>query len=484
MGKPTGFLEYERVSNTWMEPSKRMESFEEFQIPLDEKQRRQQASRCMNCGVPYCQSAIELKGMVTGCPLHNLIPEWNDAIYRGYDKIAFDRLLKVNPFPEFTGRVCPALCEKACLNGLDGQSVSIHDNEKYIIEIAYQKGWMKAQIPTVRTDRKIAIIGSGPAGLSAAYLLNQRGHSVTVYEKEDQPGGLLMYGIPNMKLEKNVIQRRLNILQAEGIQFKTGINVGKDITKKELEKEFDAIVFATGSKKARDLSVKNRDCTGIQFAVDYLTKATKHLLDNTDEISAKYKHVVIVGGGDTGNDCVGTSIRQGCASVIQIEMMPKAPDERLQSNPWPEWPKICKTDYGQEEAIAVFKKDPRIYETTVKECILDEKKNLKQIKTVKVQFKDGKLEEIKGTEQILDCDLLLIAAGFIGVEDDLKSKFKLVVTPRNVIVTEPDSYHVKDKYFAAGDCHRGQSLVVWAIHEGKECAKEVDTYLMGYTNME
>ena len=287
-----------------------------------------------------------------------------------------------------------------------------------------------------------------------------------------------------MKLEKNVIQRRLDILSKEGIEFKTGVNVGKDITKKELEKEYDAIVFATGSKKARDLSVKNRDCTGIYFAVDYLTKATKHLLDNTDEISAKYKHVVIVGGGDTGNDCVGTSIRQGCASVVQIEMMPKAPDERLESNPWPEWPKVCKTDYGQEEAIAVFKKDPRIYETTVKECILDEKKNLKQIKTVKVQFKEGKLEEVKGSEQILDCDLLLIAAGFIGVEDDLKSKFKLELTPRNVIVTEPNSYHVKDKYFAAGDCHRGQSLVVWALHEGKECAKEVDTYLMGYTNME
>ena len=483
MGKPTGFLEYERQENEAIQPLSRITNFNEFHPFLDEETRRKQGARCMNCGVPFCQSAIKLKNMVTGCPLHNLIPEWNDEIYNGNDKRALSRLLKTNPFPEFTGRVCPALCEKACLNGLDQEPVTIKENELYTIETAYTNKWMTPYVPGVRSDKKVAIIGSGPAGLALADL-NRRGHSVTVFEKEDRIGGLLMYGIPNMKLEKKVIQRRLEILTEEGIIFKTNVNVGKDITKKELEKEYDAIVLATGSKKARDLNVKNRDCTGIYFAVDYLTKATKHLLDNTEEISAKYKHVVIVGGGDTGNDCVGTSIRQGCASVVQIEMMPKAPDERLQSNPWPEWPKICKTDYGQEEAIAVFKKDPRIYETTVKECILDEKKNLKQIKTVKVHFNNGKLEEVKGSEQILDCDLLLIAAGFIGVEDDLKKSFKLETSQRNTIVTQPNSYQVKDKYFTAGDCHRGQSLVVWAIHEGKECAKEVDTYLMGYTNME
>ena len=481
MGKPTGFLDYKRQENEAIEPLSRITNFNEFHPFLDEETRRKQGARCMNCGVPFCQSAIKLKNMVTGCPLHNLIPEWNDEIYNGNDKRALSRLLKTNPFPEFTGRVCPALCEKACLNGLDQDPVTIKENELYTIETAYTNNWMKAFIPSVRSDKKVAIIGSGPAGLALAHDLNRRGHAV---EKEDRIGGLLMYGIPNMKLEKKVIQRRLDILTEEGIVFKTNVNVGKDITKKELEKEYDAIIFATGSKKARDLNVKNRDCTGIYFAVDYLTKATKHLLDNTEEISAKYKHVVIVGGGDTGNDCVGTSIRQGCASVVQIEMMPKAPDERLESNPWPEWPKICKTDYGQEEAIAVFKKDPRIYETTVKECILDDQKNLKQIKTVKVHFNNGKLEEVKGTEQILDCDLLLIAAGFIGVEDDLKKSFKLETTQRNTIVTQPNSYQVKDKYFTAGDCHRGQSLVVWAIHEGKECAKEVDAYLMGYTNME
>ena len=485
MGKPTGFLDYKRQENEAIEPLSRITNFNEFHPFLDEETRRKQGARCMNCGVPFCQSAIKLKNMVTGCPLHNLIPEWNDEIYNGNDKRALSRLLKTNPFPEFTGRVCPALCEKACLNGLDQDPVTIKENELYTIETAYTNNWMKAFIPSVRSDKKVAIIGSGPAGLALAHDLNRRGHAVTVFEKEDRLGGLLMYGIPNMKLEKKVIQRRLDILTEEGIVFKTNVNVGKDITKKELEKEYDAIIFATGSKKARDLHVKNRDCTGIYFAVDYLTKATKHLLDNTEEISAKYKHVVIVGGGDTGNDCVGTSIRQGCASVVQIEMMPKSPDERLESNPWPEWPKICKTDYGQEEeAIAVFKKDPRIYETTIKECILDEKKNLKQIKTVKVHFNNGKLEEVKGTEQILDCDLLLIAAGFIGVEDDLKKSFKLETTQRNTIVTQPNSYQVKDKYFTAGDCHRGQSLVVWAIHEGKEGAKEVDAYLMGYTNME
>ncbi len=484
MGKPTGFLDYKRQENEAIEPLSRITNFNEFHPFLDEETRRKQGARCMSCGVPFCQSAIKLKNMVTGCPLHNLIPEWNDEIYNGNDKRALSRLLKTNPFPEFTGLVCPALCEKACLNGLDQDPVTIKENELYTIETAYTNNWMKAFIPSVRSDKKVAIIGSGPAGLALAHDLNRRGHAVTVFEKEDRIGGLLMYGIPNMKLEKKVIQRRLDILTEEGIVFKTNVNVGKDITKKELEKEFDAIVFATGSKKARDLNVKNRDCTGIYFAVDYLTKATKHVLDNTDEISAKYKHVVIVGGGDTGNDCVGTSIRQGCANVVQIEMMPKAPDERLESNPWPEWPKICKTDYGQEEAIAVFKKDPRIYETTIKECILDEMKNLKQIKTVKVHFNNGKLEEVKGTEQILDCDLLLIAAGFIGVEDDLKKSFKLETTQRNTIVTQPNSYQVKDKYFTAGDCHRGQSLVVWAIHEGKECAKEVDAYLMGYTNME
>lgn len=480
MGKPTGFLDYKRQENEAIEPLSRITNFNEFHPFLDEETRRKQGARCMNCGVPFCQSAIKLKNMVTGCPLHNLIPEWNDEIYNGNDKRALSRLLKTNPFPEFTGRVCPALCEKACLNGLDQDPVTIKENELYTIETAYTNNWMKAFIPSVRSDKKVAIIGSGPAGLALAHDLNRRGHAVTVFEKEDRIGGLLMYGIPNMKLEKKVIQRRLDILTEEGIVFKTNVNVGKDITKKELEKEYDAIIFATGSKKARDLNVKNRDCTGIYFAVDYLTKATKHVLDNTDEISAKYKHVVIVGGGDTGNDCVGTSIRQGCASVVQIEMMPK----RLESNPWPEWPKICKTDYGQEEAIAVFKKDPRIYETTIKECILDDKKNLKQIKTVKVHFNNGKLEEVKGTEQIFDCDLLLIAAGFIGVEDDLKKSFKLETTQRNTIVTQPNSYQVKDKYFTAGDCHRGQSLVVWAIHEGKECAKEVDAYLMGYTNME
>ena len=484
VGKATGFMDYDRQDKMAEDPKERIKHFKEFHTPLSKEEQELQGARCMACGVPFCQSGQMLMGMASGCPLHNLVPEWNDLIFQENWEEAYYRLKKTNNFPEFTSRVCPALCEAACTCGLNGDAVSSKANEYSIIENAYKKGYAAAKPVKVRTGKKVAVVGSGPSGLATADMLNRRGHSVTVFEREDKIGGLLRYGIPNMKLEKKVIQRRLDILTEEGIVFKTNVNVGKDITKKELEKEFDAIIFATGSKKARDLNVKNRDCTGIYFAVDYLTKATKHLLDNTEEISAKYKHVVIVGGGDTGNDCVGTSIRQGCASVVQIEMMPKAPDERLESNPWPEWPKICKTDYGQEEAIAVFKKDPRIYETTIKECILDDKKNLKQIKTVKVHFNNGKLEEVKGTEQILDCDLLLIAAGFIGVEDDLKKSFKLETTQRNTIVTQPNSYQVKDKYFTAGDCHRGQSLVVWAIHEGKECAKEVDAYLMGYTNME
>lgn len=483
MGKPTGFLDYKRVSNTWMEPSKRMESFEEFQIPLDEESRRKQAARCMNCGVPYCQSAIQLKGMVTGCPLHNLIPEWNDAIYHGYDQLAFDRLLKVNPYPEFTGRVCPALCEKACLNGLDGEAVSIHDNEKFIIETAYNKGWMKANLPTVHTDRKVAVIGSGPAGLTVAYLLNKRGHSVTVYEKEDMPGGLLMYGIPNMKLNKIYIERRVVLLKQEGVQFKCNVEVGKDITRKQLEKEYDAIVLCVGSKKPRDLQCKNRNTNGVYFAVDFLTQNTKHLLnDKAKYVNAKNKHVVVVGGGDTGNDCVGTCMRHGAKSVVQLEMMPKAPDQRTESNPWPEWPKVCKTDYGQLEVIDKFGHDPRIYSTTVKECISKDGK-LNKIKTVQVGFIDGKLQEIKGSEQILDCDLLLIAAGFIGVEKNIQDDFKLEMTARNVFASSEEHTTKEEKIFVAGDCRRGQSLVVWAIAEGKKTAESVDKYLMGYSQI-
>lgn len=484
MGKPTGFLEYERTENTSVLPKERIKNYQEFHPPLSEQERKEQGARCMNCGVPFCQSSIVLGGMTTGCPLHNLIPEWNDEVYHGNYSQALQRLLKTNNFPEFTGRVCPALCEKACICGLNNDPVTIRDNELFVIETGFASGDMSPAVPPVRTGKTVAVIGSGPAGLAVADQLNHRGHHVTVFERDNRPGGLLMYGIPNMKLDKSVVQRRISLMEAEGVRFVTNTDVGKDVQANEILDEYDAVVLCCGSKKARDLSGENRPVSGIHFAVDFLTAATKHLLDETAPISAKDKKVVIVGGGDTGNDCVGTCIRQGCASVTQIEMMPKLPDKRLPSNPWPEWPKVCKTDYGQEEACALFGHDPRIYETTVKEFFSDEKGQLTGIRTVKVKFEKGKMAEVKDSEEVIEADLLLIAAGFTGCEDYVTDSFQLERTGRGTIATAPSSFLAGgDKIFTAGDARRGQSLVVWAIAEGRQCAREVDQYLMGYTNM-
>lgn len=487
MGKPTGFLEYDRVDNTTRDALERIKDYNEFHDALNKEERVKQAARCMNCGVPMCQSALKLSGMVTGCPLHNLIPEWNDEIYHDHTEFALSRLLKTSSFPEFTGRVCPALCEKACINGKDGCAVTVHDNELYLIETAFAKGLMKPVIPAVRSGRKIAVIGAGPAGLAAANELNHRGHMVTVYERDDRVGGLLMYGIPNMKLDKSVIERRRALMEEEGVIFKTGVDVGKDIKGKDIINEFDAVILSCGAKKARTLAVPDADKTeGIYPAVDFLKSTTKALLsgmDKTDYISAKNKDVVIVGGGDTGNDCVGTCIRHGCKSVTQLEMMPAPPVERSASNPWPEWPKVLKTDYGQQEAIAVFGHDPRIYETTVKELVV-KKGKLTAIKTVKVKFENRQMKEVEGSEQTLKCDLLIVAAGFLGCEEYTAESFGTKLTARNVVETEPDHYRTAiPKVFTAGDMHRGQSLVVWAITEGRAAAKEVDEYLMGYSGM-
>jgi len=482
MGKATGFLEFDREDNFTESPETRIADFQEFHIPLLDEKRRQQGARCMNCGVPFCQSAIEINHMVTGCPLHNLIPEWNDEIFHHNDERALSRLLKTNPFPEFTGRVCPALCEKACVCGLHGDAVTIKDNELFIIEKAYQNQLMKAEKSSVCSFKKVAVVGSGPAGLTVAYKLNQRGHQVSVFEKDDRLGGLLMYGIPQMKLEKQIIERRIQLMKEEGVQFYTNVHVGQDITKEELLKEYDAVVLCCGAKKARDLNVPGRQAKGIYFAVDFLKSVTQDLLNQSPlRIDAKGKHVVVVGGGDTGNDCVGTCIRQGCASVTQLEMMPCPPHQN--TRPWPMWPDELKTDYGQEESLAVFKKDPRVYETTIKECI-EEDGQLKAVKTVQGRMVDGQWVEKEDSEKIVKADLLLIAAGFVGIEDDIKEQFDLSVNQRQVVTTMPKSYATKEeKIFVAGDMHRGQSLVVWAIAEGNECAKEVDQYLMGYSYM-
>lgn len=492
MGKPSGFLDYERRGNPAVSPKERIGHYKEFHPMLSRALRQEQAARCMDCGVPFCQSGMALGGAVTGCPLHNLIPEWNDMLYRGNLEQALERLLRTSNFPEFTGRVCPALCEAACTCSLNGQAVSTKENELDIIESAYNAGLMKPRPPRVRTGKAVAVVGSGPAGLAAADQLNRRGHTVTVFEREDRVGGLLMYGIPNMKLEKYVVERRVSLMALEGVNFQTGVNVGMDITAEALGEQFDCVVLCCGAAQPRDLNVKGRQANGVYFAVDFLKATTKSLLDSGlrdgKYISAKGKNVIIIGGGDTGNDCVGTAIRHGCKSVIQLEMMPRPSDTRREDNPWPQWPFIRKTDYGQEEAIALFGSDPRIYQTTVKELFADEAGNLCRVQTVdlKPTVRDGRtvMTEVEGSGQMLDCELLLIAAGFLGSEEAVCSAFGAERDGRTNVKTEPGKYLTSsERVFTAGDMHRGQSLVVWAIAEGRAAAKEVDEYLMGYSNL-
>lgn len=495
MGKPTGFMDFDRKVSTSIEPKERIKNFDEFHVQLPKEERKIQGARCMDCGVPFCQSGIMLGGMTSGCPLNNLIPEWNDLLYQGNNEGALERLFKTNNFPEFTGRVCPAPCEPACTCNVVTSPVSIKENELGIIETGFELGLVKAEPPKVRTGKTIAIIGSGPSGLAAADQLNKRGHSVTVFERSDRIGGLLMYGIPNMKLDKKVIDRRISIMKEEGVTFITNADVGKNYQVSKLKKEFDSIILACGASNPRDIKVLGREGKGIYFAVDYLKGVTKSLLDSnfTDKacIDAKGKNVLVIGGGDTGNDCVGTAIRQGAKSVLQLEMMPMPPLTRTEDNPWPQWPKVLKVDYGQEEAIAVFGKDPRVYESTVKEFILDKDGNLSKVKIIKLERKVNEetkrvtMEEIPGSEKILDMDLAFIAAGFLGTEDYVAKAFGVELNERTNVKTKEEGYLTNVKnVFATGDMHRGQSLVVWAIREGREAAKEVDRYLMGYSNLD
>ena len=459
VGKATGFLEVARIENPYRSEEKRLRDFDDLHTPQLTDARRAQASRCMNCGVPFCQSDF-------GCPLHNLIPEWNDLLYRGREREALERLLMTAPFPEFTGRVCPALCEKAC--NLESDATTNRDNELYLIETGFEKGWVQRRLPKVRTGKRAAVVGSGPSGLAAADLLNRLGHEVTVVDRADRAGGLLMYGIPNMKLPKSVVQRRIDLMAAEGVRFK--LNTEADPAGLN---DFDAVLLCGGAKQPRALNVEGADSDGVCFAVDYLTAATRAVLSGGEpEITAKGRHVVVVGGGDTGNDCVGTALRQGCAFVVQLEMMPAPPVARPANNPWPEWPRTLRTDYGQLEAIHRQGGDPRIYRTTVKR-IIAENGSIAAIETVSLNGFDP----IPGTEQTLPCDLLLIAAGFVGCEASTASAFGVGKNSRGNLMPADGSHHIRDNLFSAGDMRTGQSLVVRALADGRAAAKEVDQWL-------
>ncbi len=492
MGNPTGFMTISRQTSTELPPAERIQNFKEFHVPLHTDEQQAQGARCMDCGVPFCQSGMVLCGMVSGCPLNNLIPEWNDLVFHGHWELAVRRLLATNRFPEFTSRVCPALCEAACTCGMaTGEPVTVRENERAIIEYGYESGVIRPVPPPARTGKTVAVVGSGPAGLAVADLLNKRGHKVAVYERDDRVGGLLMYGIPNMKLEKWVIDRRVDVMKAEGVAFVTGADVAGATgpAPADLTAQYDAVVLCCGAKQPRDLAVPGREAQGIHFAVDYLSGVTRSLLDSAFAdgrcLDAKGKKVLIIGGGDTGNDCVGTAIRQGCAAVTQLEMLPCPPAERAGTNPWPEWPKVLKTDYGQQEAIAVFGAEPRLWQTTVKEFLADENGHVRGAVVQKLESKtvDGRPAMVPtGEEFTLECDLVLIAAGFTGCEGYVAEAFGVERTARGTVADHGFATNVPG-VFACGDMRRGQSLVVWALREGRDAAAAVDEYLMGYTNL-
>ncbi len=492
MGKPTGFIEYLRELPVDRTPLERTRDWKEFHLHLEEKKLRNQGARCMDCGVPFCHTGKLVSGMATGCPVHNLIPEWNDLVFRGLWREALDRLHQTNNFPEFTGRVCPAPCEGSCVLGINEPPVTIKSIENAIIDRGWDEGWVVPQAPKVRSGKKVAVVGSGPAGLSAAAQLNSAGHSVTVFERADRPGGLLMYGIPNMKLDKQeVVLRRIKLLEEEGIKFICNANVGENVEPEIFLKEYQATVICTGATLPRDLPIEGRALKGVHFAMEFLTASTKAVLANhgASPINAAGKDVVVIGGGDTGTDCVGTSMRHGCKSLVQIEILPKPPLDRAADNPWPEWPKTYKLDYGQEEAAAKFGADPRVYLTTVKKFIGDANGNVKELVTVEIKWEKNDKgqfvpKEQPGTEKTRPAQLVLLAMGFLGPEQALLKDLKLETDARSNVKAEFEKYTTSLKgVFAAGDCRRGQSLVVWAINEGRGAARECDRYLMGATDL-
>jgi len=493
MGQPDGFLKFKRELPADRTAGARVADWKEFHLHLPEADLKKQGARCMDCGIPFCHTGALISGMASGCPIHNLIPEWNDLVYRGLWKEALERLHKTNNFPEFTGRVCPAPCEGSCVLGINAPPVTIKNIECTIIDHGWENGWVKPEPPKKRTGRKVAIVGSGPAGLSAAAQLNKAGHLVTVFERDDRPGGLLMYGIPNMKLDKNeVVLRRIKQMEDEGIQFVCKTEVGKNYPAEKLLKEFNAVILATGATKPRDLPVEGRQLKGIHFAMDFLTANTKSILDghkNGNFIDATAKDVVVIGGGDTGTDCVGTAMRHGCKSLVQVEILPKPPLDRAKDNPWPEWPKTYKLDYGQEEAAAKFGADPRVYLTTATKFEGDANCQVKAVHTVQVQWErndKGQFipKNVPGSEKILPAQLVLLAMGFLGPEQPLLDALKIERDARTNAKAEFEKYSTNIKgVFASGDCRRGQSLVVWAFNEGRGAARECDRFLMGSTDL-
>ena len=493
MGKPTGFIEYLRELPVDRTPTERVRDWNEFHHHMEDKHLRQQGARCMDCGVPFCQTGKLISGMASGCPVNNLIPEWNDLVYRGLWHEALDRLHLTNNFPEFTGRVCPAPCEGSCVLGMNAPPVTIKTLENAIIDKGFESGWVVPQLSPNRSGKKVAVVGSGPAGLAAAAQLNRAGHTVTVLERADRPGGLLMYGIPNMKLDKReVVLRRIELLEREGVKFICNANVGENVEGPLLLRDFDAVVLCTGATQPRDLPVAGRTLAGVHFAMDYLTASTQALLNGGAEhapIHAHGKDVVVIGGGDTGTDCVGTAMRQGCKSLLQVEILPRPPNDRSDDNPWPEWPKVYKLDYGQEEAAARFGADPRSYSTTVKKFIAGADGALASMVTVAIKWERspaGQFSPVEqpGTERTFPAQLALLAMGFSGPEQSMPKELGTLIDARGNVAADYGKYGTSVKgVFAAGDCRRGQSLVVWAINEGRGAARECDRYLMGRTRL-